>query len=83
MHTIHADQAISMSEFKKNPTAVLKQAKHKPVAVLNHNKPAFYMIEPELFEALLEEVADRDLYRKVAERRASKSEAVDVRLEDL
>ena len=74
MHIIHADQAISMSEFKKNPTAVLKQAKHKP---------AFYMIEPELFEALLEEVTDRDLYRKVAERRALKSEAVAVRLEDL
>jgi len=33
--------------------------------VLNHNKAAFYMIEPALFEALLEELDDQELHRKV------------------
>ena len=47
-----------MSE-KKNPAAVLRQAKNRPVAVLNHNKAAFYMLEPALIEAIIEEHADQ------------------------
>ena len=48
MEAIFADVTISMSEFKKNPAAVLREARQRPVAVLNHNKAAFYMIEPAL-----------------------------------
>ena len=55
MEAIYADVMISMSEFKKNPAAVLRDAKSRPVAVLSHNKAAFYMVEPALFEAMLEE----------------------------
>ena len=40
MHAIFADTTISMSEFKKNPAAVLREAGNRPVAVLNHNRPA-------------------------------------------
>ena len=63
MDAIYADYSISMSEFKKNPAQVLRTAGEKPVAVLNHNRPAFYMITPKLFEALVEEgvVSARDL----------------------
>lgn len=46
---------------QKKPARVLRAAGKKPVAVLNHNRPAFYMITPELFEALVEELSDRDL----------------------
>ena len=35
MQTLLVDQAVSMSEFKKNPAAVLRQAAGRPVAVLN------------------------------------------------
>ncbi len=83
MEAIHADLAVSMSEFKKNPAAVLRAAKRRPVAVLNHNRAAFYMLEPELFEALLEELADQDLLRKVAKRLADTDKAVEVRLDEL
>jgi antitoxin StbD len=61
MQTIHTDLTISMSEFKKNPARVLRDAGTQPVAVLSHNKPAFYMLEPALFEALLDQVADARL----------------------
>jgi PHD/YefM family antitoxin component YafN of YafNO toxin-antitoxin module len=57
METIHADMTVSMSEFKKNPAVVLRQAAGRPVAVLNHNKAAFYVVEPQLFEAMLAELA--------------------------
>lgn len=69
---------ISMSEFKKNPAAVLRDAKSKPVAVLNHNKAAFYMIEPALFEALLEELEDLDLHRTVLSRMGERAHAIEV-----
>ena len=56
---------------------------NRPVAVLNHNKAAFYLIEPELFEAIMEEIADQDLYKKVLARLGEKSNAVEVDLDDL
>ena len=83
METILADVAVSMSEFKKNPAAVLRGAKNRPVAVLNHNRAAFYMVEPPLFEALMEELADKELHRKVLLRMADKSKAVEVDLDSL
>jgi len=80
---IYADFSVSMSEFKKNPAAVLREAKHRPVAVLNHNRAAFYMVEPHLFETMLEELADQDLYRKAASRLAEKARAVEVDIDEL
>ena len=78
MQTIYADYSISMSEFKKNPAQVLKTAGEKPVAVLNHNRPAFYMITPKLFEALVEELADRDLIELTRQRLLKKDTAIEV-----
>jgi antitoxin StbD len=78
MDTIYADYSVSMSEFKKNPAQVLRAAGEKPVAVLNHNRPAFYMVTPRLFEALVEEMADRNLMNLVRQRLAHKDSAVEV-----
>ena len=61
METLLADLTVSMSDFKKNPAKVLREAKAQPVAVLNHNKAAFYMVDPVLFEALIDEVEDAQL----------------------
>jgi antitoxin StbD len=41
------------------------------------------MIEPELYEAMMEELADNDLYRKAAARLADKARAVEVSLDQL
>lgn len=83
MEAILADVAVSMSEFKKNPAAVLREANHRPVAVLNHNRAAFYMIEPRLFEAMMEELGDHELYRTAATRLANKARAVEVDIDEL
>jgi len=37
MGTILADVTVSISEFKKNPAVVLREANNGPVAVLSHN----------------------------------------------
>jgi antitoxin StbD len=83
MHTLFADSAISMSEFKKNPAAVLRAAGHKPVAVLNHNRPAFYLIEPSLMQAVLEALGDLELESLVRARLSDGATPVDVDIDDL
>lgn len=83
MDTIYADYSISMSEFKKNPAQVLRNAGEKPVAVLNHNRPAFYMVSPRLFEALVDELADRDIADLIRSRLAQKDTAVEVDIDEV
>jgi antitoxin StbD len=78
MESIYSDVTVSMSEFKKNPAAVLRDAKRRPVAVLNHNKAAFYMVDPALFEAMLEELSDQALYRTVLSRMGERASAIEV-----
>jgi antitoxin StbD len=78
MESIYSDITVSMSEFKKNPAAVLRDAKRRPVAVLNHNKAAFYMVDPALFEAILEELSDQALYRTVLSRMGERASAIEV-----
>ncbi|HVS76461.1 MAG TPA: type II toxin-antitoxin system Phd/YefM family antitoxin [Steroidobacteraceae bacterium] len=83
MHTIFADATISMSEFKKNPAAVLREAGNRPVAVLNHNKPAFYMVGPTLMEAMLEALGDRELYDLVRARMTDGAAPIEVNIDEL
>ncbi len=78
MDAIFADLSISMSEFKKNPAHILRTAGERPVAVLNHNKPAFYMVTPKLFEAIIEEIADHDMTDLVRRRLKQIDSAVEV-----
>jgi antitoxin StbD len=77
VQAIYADATVSMSEFKKNPAAVLRAANSRPVAVLNHNKAAFYLLEPALFEAMLEELSDQELSRKVLARMGERAQAIE------
>ena len=83
MDVIYADLSISMSSFKKNPVEVLRNAGEKPVAVLNHNRPAFYMLTPRLFEAIIEEMGDRDLVALTRKRLARKDTAVEVDIDEI
>ena len=83
MNPIFADYSISMSDFKRNPAQVLRDAGEKPVAVLNHNRPAFYMVTPKLFEVMLEHLAEKDLVELVRSRLAAKDEAIEVDLDQL
>jgi antitoxin StbD len=83
MDAIYADYSISMTEFKKNPAQVLRTAGEKPVAVLNHNRPAFYMLTPKLFEALVEELSDRHLVELARQRLARKDTAIEVDIDQI
>jgi antitoxin StbD len=71
MQNLLTDLTSSMSDFKKNPAKVLRDAGAWPVAVLNRNKAAFYIVDPELLEALIDEVEDAQLLPQIKARIAS------------
>jgi len=83
METILSDLSVSMTEFKKNPNEALRESGGQAVAVLSHNKPAFYMVPPDRYEAMLEEIDDLRLVRVVKERLKQKDRAIKVTLDEL
>lgn len=54
MEQLLASRCVSISELKRSPSAVLEQAGEEPVAVLNHNKPAAYLLSPQVYHAMLQ-----------------------------
>ena len=43
-HTIYAQTTVSMTDLRRNPSGILEDAGNSPVAILNHNKPAAYLL---------------------------------------
>ena len=83
MRQVLADFSVSISELKKNPSALLSQASGSPIAVLNHNKPAAYLIPADTYEALMDMIEAYELAQLVEERRGDKDEAITVSLDEL
>ncbi len=78
-----ADCSASISELKKNPTALLNEANGSAIAILNHNKPAAYLVPAETYEFLMDMLDDYELAKLVESRRRELSEAVEVDIDDL
>ena len=53
MEQVLASRSVSITELKRSPSAVLEKAGSEPVAVLNHNRPAAYLLSPHVYEAML------------------------------
>ncbi len=68
MRALLADYGVSISDLKKNPSAVIAAADGAPVAILNRNTPAAYLIPAAAWEAILDRLDDIDLARIVRER---------------
>ena len=83
MRQVLADCSASISELKKNPTALLKEADGSAIAILNHNKPAAYLVPAETYEFLMGMLDDYELAKIVESRRGDLSEAVEVSIDDL
>ncbi|WP_250656207.1 type II toxin-antitoxin system Phd/YefM family antitoxin [Alkalimarinus coralli] len=83
MRQVLADCSASISELKKNPTALLNESAGAPIAILNHNKPAAYLVPAETYEWLMDMLDDQELAKLVEQRVAKKDQAVEVSLDDL
>jgi len=83
MKHVFATCSASISELKKNPTALLKEAEGEPIAILNHNVPTAYLVPAATYERMLERLEDVDLGKIVRERAVEKNDAIEVGLDDL
>lgn len=83
MESILADCSASISELKKNPSALIEKSDGEPIAILNHNKPTAYLIPAETYEMMLEKIEDYRLGLIIQERQNEKTSAVEVTLDDL
>ena len=61
MEQVLSDYSASISELKKNPTALLNQAEGSPIAILNHNVPAAYLIPADTYKWLMDKLDDVEL----------------------
>lgn len=78
---ILSEMTASVSELKKNPMGTLAAGDGFPVAILNHNQPAFYCVPAKTYEALMNRLEDLEL-NAIADKRAGQAR-VRVNVEDL
>ncbi len=83
MEQVLSSYSASISELKKNPTALLKESEGEAITILNHNIPTAYLVPAEAYEMLLNRLDDAELTRIVIERQNERSEAVEVDIDNV
>jgi antitoxin StbD len=85
MNAIHAGITIGVTELRDSPTRILKLAEDEDqaVAILNHNKPAGYIVSPRMMEAMLDSIADRIAENRAKARINTLSHARRVKLDEI
>jgi len=73
----------SITELKKNPSALIKESGGDPIAILNHNRPSAYLVPADTFEAMIDILEDIELGNIIEERKSEMAEAVEVKLDEL
>ena len=83
MQQMLASYTTSISELKKNPSALISNAHGEPIAILNHNTPTAYLIPAKTYEKIMETFDDIDLRNIVTQRLKHIDQAVEVDLDSL
>ncbi len=78
MQRIEAEIAVSVSDLKKNPTAVVDGARGNPVAILNHNRVMAYVVPADTYEAMMDALDDQVLMAIAKARAGEKGEPVSI-----
>ena len=84
MQPILANYTASITELKKSPTQLLKDAGDEAVAILNHNVASAYLVPSSLYEKMMDVMDDYYLSKLVEERlNYDEDELIEVSLDDL
>ena len=87
MDAVLADTSIGITELKKNPSAVIRDAGAGTVVILHHNKPLACLVPARSYEALMDVLDDLQLLPVVRERmvtwQADPDKVIDVSREEL
>ena len=81
METILSDTSVSITELKRNPSAVIDAAEGEAVAVLVHNKPSAYLVPARTYQRMLDRLEDLELAELVRAR--AKERRIKVTLDEL
>ncbi len=83
MNRVLAECATTLDELRRDPAAVLASAGEEAVAILDHDKPAAYLIAADAYERLLERLDDAELAEVVRQRLSGVDQAVNVTLDEI
>ncbi|MBS4081680.1 type II toxin-antitoxin system Phd/YefM family antitoxin [Pseudomonas rustica] len=61
MEQLLASRSVSITELKRSPSTVIEQASSEPIAVLNHNRPAAYLLAHATYQELLDRLRAAEL----------------------
>lgn len=68
MQAVLAETSIGITELKKNPSAVIRDAGTETIVILHHNKPSAYLVPANTYEALMDVLDDLQLIPVVQQR---------------
>lgn len=83
MQPILANYTASISELKKSPTQLLKNAGDEAVAILNHNVASAYLVPSSLYEKMMDVMDDHYLSKTIEERLKDNKKPIRVDIDDL
>ncbi|MEZ4551911.1 MAG: type II toxin-antitoxin system Phd/YefM family antitoxin [Desulfobacterales bacterium] len=83
MKSVLANCSASITELKRNPSALIDQAEGEPIAILNHNQPTAYLVPAATYEKLMDRLEDYQLGLIVKERQNEKIKAVEVDIDEI
>ena len=83
MERIHSVLSVDISKLEQNSAKIVEEAGGEPLAVLNHNRLAFYLVSPELMAEMAELHDERQSATLIQSRLKSVSRAVKVGFDDL
>jgi antitoxin StbD len=78
IRSIRASACVSVSDLKKNPSAVMEAAGGKAVAILNHNRPVAYVVPVDEYERMLDALDDAELANIAKQRMGGPSVKVSI-----
>jgi len=83
METLFAETSVGITDLKKNPSAIIREAGDSTVVILHHNKPSAYLVPVKTFEAIMDILDDLMLVPLIQERLAHLDDAIEVTIADL
>jgi len=83
MQPILSNYTASITELKKSPSELLKNAGDETIAILNHNIPSAYLVPAKTYEKLMDMLDDYMLSKDVGDRVNENFTPVEVSLDDL
>lgn len=66
MEQLLASRSVSITELKRSPSTVIEQAGSEPIAVLNHNRPAAYLLPQAAYQELLDRLQAAEVREAIA-----------------